>query len=231
MFINKLFDIKGAVAYFTSLSKLEGSEEVDTLEDLVLPKQTHTVNVGEVTAIGERFPETDALITRSDKFAVGVKTADCVPIVLYAPDIRAVAAVHAGWRGTIGGIVDNTVRRLTEIGADSKKMYAAFGPAVCQDCYEVDHELGKRFIDAGFSSCVEWKNDGERPLLDLVAVNTERLLRLGINENFIIKSGLCTKHSVSSSGERLFPSWRAKVGEDRRLITFVRLTENIAPVV
>ena len=79
---------------------------------LVLPQQTHTAHVDICTSPGQTFPDTDALITRDPAIAVGVRTADCQPILLYAPDIRAVAAIHAGWRGTFGRIGSNTVRRL-----------------------------------------------------------------------------------------------------------------------
>lgn len=88
---------------------------------IVTPRQTHTANVAVVTDTAQSYPDTDALVTRRHDIALAVRTADCVPILLHAPDIRAVAAVHAGWKGTVGRIIGNAIRVMTEMGAEPQK--------------------------------------------------------------------------------------------------------------
>ena len=68
--------------------------------NIVLPKQTHSLNVAIVSDGNEILEDTDAIITETPGLPIGVRTADCVPVILYAEDIKAVAAVHAGWKGS-----------------------------------------------------------------------------------------------------------------------------------
>lgn len=184
----------------------------DAIADVpvLLPVQTHSCNVAEVTAPC-LLSDTDAIITRTPGLRIGVRTADCVPVLLYAPDIRAVAAVHAGWRGSLGGIVDNTVRCLAEAGASTQLMHAAFGPCICGGCYEVSLELAEEFRRAGFADCISYRRH-----LDLEAVNRCRLLSLGLQVDNITPKPCCTFETPA------LPSWRREV-TDRRLLTWIML--------
>lgn len=203
------------------------SEIAKVSDGIVTPCQTHTVNVGIVESPDQTFPDTDALITQLPGVKIGVRTADCVPIVLYAPDIKAVAAIHAGWKGTLYGIVANTLQRLFEMGADARKIRAAFGPYICGDCYEVSPELAKEFQRQGFYSAIRCGEttdpltgkamDPERPHIDLGYCNLVRLRRGLVPDDNIIGPAGCTRHS----GE--FPSWRRENGTDKRMITWISL--------
>lgn len=184
---------------------------------LVLPQQTHTANVALCTSADQTFADTDALITRDPTIAVGVRTADCQPILLYAPDIRAVAAVHAGWRGTFGRIGSNTVRRLTALGASPDGIKALLGPSICPECYEVSAELVKQFRDAGFRYLPSPDH------LDLARLNAEDLADAGILLSNITFTHQCTSHATDSSAH-LYPSWRREPGTTTRLISAIRLT-------
>lgn len=184
---------------------------------LVLPQQTHTAHVDICTSVDQTFADTDALITRDPTIAVGVRTADCQPILLYAPDIRAVAAVHAGWRGTFGRIGSNTVRRLRALGADPARMKALLGPSICPECYEVSAELVKQFRDAGFRYLPSPDH------LDLARLNAEDLADAGILLSNITFTHQCTSHATDSSAH-LYPSWRREPGTTTRLISAIRLT-------
>jgi polyphenol oxidase len=85
-------------------------------EQLVFPRQTHSVNVVKLTDfIPDELNDTDALVTNTPQICLCVQTADCVPILLYDPVNHAVAAVHAGWRGTVGQIVKTVVLKLGEL--------------------------------------------------------------------------------------------------------------------
>lgn len=190
------------------------------LEMPVLPVQTHSVNVSIATRRDETFPSTDALITFEKGLPIAVRTADCVPILLFAPDIRAIAAVHAGWKGSLGGIVDNTIDRLIEYGADTSLMSATFGSSVCGECYEVDEDLAERFIIAGFRECVT-RPGGlcKKPHLDLQMVNCRWMLRRGIPAANIHLNTLCTRCATDAGGRHLFNSWRRLPGTPDRNLT------------
>lgn len=184
---------------------------------LVLPQQTHTANVALCTSADQTFADTDALISLDPAIAVGVRTADCQPILLYAPDIRAVAAVHAGWRGTCGRIGSNTVQHLCVLGADPIRMKALLGPSICPGCYEVSAELVVQFREAGFRHLPSPDH------LDLARLNAEDLTDAGIPPANITFTHQCTRHTTDSS-THLYPSWRREPGTTTRLISAIRLT-------
>lgn len=188
---------------------------------LVLPQQTHTAHVDICTSPGQTFADTDALISLDPAIAVGVRTADCQPILLYAPDIRAVAAIHAGWRGTFGRIGSNTVRRLTALGANPAGIKALLGPSICADCYEVSAELVVQFRAAGFRHLPSPDH------LDLARLNAEDLADAGIPLANITFTHQCTRHTTASpesAAPFLYPSWRREPGTTTRLISSIRLT-------
>lgn len=179
-----------------------------------MPQQTHSCNVAVIGRDGVVPPlaDTDAVISQCSGVAVGVRTADCVPVLLYAPDIPAVAAVHAGWRGSLGGIVSGTVGLLTHLGADPARIKAAFGPCICGKCYEVSPELAEDFRRAGFAGCIIGTRN-----LDLVAVNRSRLLDAGLlPANIETSSSLCTRET------NWLPSWR-RCQTDARLVTWIKM--------
>ncbi len=193
----------------------------------VMPDQTHSLNVAVATGPGELFPDTDALVTFVPGLAIGVKTADCVPILIYAPDIEGVAAVHAGWKGSLGGIVNNTLDLLKNYGADLSELIVAFGPSISMAKYEVGQDLADKFIEAGFGNCVFYP-DGEngRPHIDLQGVNKERLLSRGVKlQNIHLHDG-CTYGSVNPDGSYIYRSHRRSGGSPTRNLTAIYLLDN-----
>ena len=183
------------------------------IPDVLLPVQTHSCNVAVIGPEGAIpvLDDTDAVISLRYGLRIGVRTADCVPLLIYCPDIRAVAAIHAGWRGSLGGIVDATLRRLKDLGADLSKAEAAFGPSICGECYEVSHELVDQFADAGFADCmVKYRH------IDLESVNRKQLLAAGVSSEKIQPKACCTFETAS------LPSWRHSP-TDRRLLTWIQL--------
>lgn len=210
---------RGAVGMvFPDDKEMTLPEEADRL---VMPVQTHTANVAVVDKTDESlcktcYKDTDALVTRLKGTAIGVRTADCVPILLHAPDIKAVAAIHAGWRGTLAGIAANAIKIMTDSGADPSLIFAAFGPAICGDCYEVSPELADRFDDTGLGLSVVRRQPG-RPHLDLIAANTIIMRRCGLTHERISGCGICTCQSG------LYPSWRRSPGIADRLVTAICL--------
>lgn len=155
-----IYDLHPHVMAFTAGKGCRGTEPgVDAREGgilmgevcippshLFIPRQMHSVNVCWAEGPGE-VPDTDAVITQVPGLCVAVKTADCIPVLLYDKCLQRVAAVHAGWRGTVGKIVTRT---LQEMRSKGENVYAVIGPGISLDSFEVGDEVYEAFLDAGF---------------------------------------------------------------------------------
>ena len=112
-------------------------------DQLVFPRQMHTATVCCVDTIPEtEISETDALLSDKKGLCLCVQTADCVPILLFDPMKKVVAAVHSGWRGTVSKIVANTIKKMTaDYGTNPADILAAIGPSIGPEVYEVGNEV------------------------------------------------------------------------------------------
>jgi YfiH family protein len=99
----------------------------------------------------EEAPRADAVVTQTPNLAVGVTVADCGPILFADEKARVIAAVHAGWRGALDGVVEAAVLKMEELGARRERICAAIGPLIRQSSYEVGPEFMARFLDADAS--------------------------------------------------------------------------------
>jgi purine-nucleoside/S-methyl-5'-thioadenosine phosphorylase / adenosine deaminase len=188
--------------------------------DLVTPRQIHSDAIHMAATPPESAPQADAVAARAPRLLLGVQTADCVPILLADTRHRAVAAVHAGWRGTLARIAAKTVGRMRmEFGTHPGDIVAALGPAIRRCCYEVGPEVAQAFA-AQFPTAADWFDGpfaqlatGEEPLglpwltmlppghtppqprvlLDLHAANRWQLLDTGVPAAQIAVSDLCTR--------------------------------------
>lgn len=113
---------------------------------LVLPRQTHSDHVAYVSSYG-RPEDTDAVFTDVPGLCLAVKTADCIPVLLYDRCSHSVAAIHAGWRGTVQRIVEKTVCAMGSRGED---LSAIIGPGISLESFEVGDEVYARFLAEGF---------------------------------------------------------------------------------
>ncbi len=115
-------------------------------KNLVLMYQTHSNKVIEINKNNLRKKiKSDAIISRLNNIALGVVTADCVPILLFDFKNKIVGCIHAGWRGAFSNIIRNTVKKIRKINSDCK-IYAAVGPCIGKKNYEVDLKFYKKFI-------------------------------------------------------------------------------------
>lgn len=189
-----------------------------------IPDQTHSCNVAITDGFCRYYPDTDALITFVRDVPIGIKTADCVPILVYAPDKHGIAAIHTGWKGTLGGIVENVMDILEEKGADPTQLKIAFGPSISKEVYEVSQELADSFIEAGFGAYVSSPNGQiEKPHIDLQGVNMERFLRRGVKpENIKLHEG-CSYSSKMKDGSPMYASYRRSGGARARMLTCIML--------
>jgi YfiH family protein len=175
-------------------------------------KQVHSnivVDVIDTSAAGagaDNAVEGDAAITDLPGVILGVLTADCAPILIADREGLAVAAVHAGWRGTAAGIAGATVERLVaRFGTDPEHLVAVIGPHIGACCYEVGEDVAAQIDVAAIVRMPEFP----KPHIDLAAANRAQLARSGIPESQIETSSLCTKcrddlfHSYRRDGKAM----------------------------
>ena len=115
-------------------------------ENLILMYQTHSNKVLEIKKNNlYKKVQSDAMITKMRGVALGVVTADCVPILIYDKNEEIIGCIHAGWRGAFSGIIKKTIFKMKKMGS-SNKIYASVGPCIGKKSYEVDLNFYKRFI-------------------------------------------------------------------------------------
>ena len=180
-------------------------------------RQIHSAEVHLADALGDREREGDALITDRPGLCVGVRTADCVPLLILDTSTHAVAAVHAGWRGTAAAIVTRTLARFTDLyQSRPADLQVAIGPCIRACCYQVSEDVAARF-SAWPSSVVPQANG--KPHIDLAAANRAQLVAAGLDPATIFDSGLCTSCSV----DRFFSFRREPQNPGRMLSSISRL--------
>jgi YfiH family protein len=113
-------------------------------EHLLTCYQIHSAIAVVAEAPWAERPEADAVVSRTPGLVLGALAADCAPVLLADPEARVIAAVHAGWRGALGGVVEAAIGKMASLGARPDRMLAAVGPCIGQGSYEV----GLEFLDA-----------------------------------------------------------------------------------
>ena len=175
-----------------------------TAEQLIVPYQTHSCNV---LTIDEAFmqlssdarhamlQEKDVVITDVLNLCLCVSTADCVPVLLYDSARGVVAAVHAGWRGTVGKIVEHTLQAMREkYGTRAADIYAIIGPCISLEAFEVGMEVYEAFEQIGcdMEQISRWHPEKEKYHIDLPAANRLQLIAEGVPIEQIHDSHICT---------------------------------------
>lgn len=165
------------------------------VERLATAYQVHSDRAAVVEApwpLDDR-PQVDALVTRTPGLALGVLSADCVPLLLADQEARVVAAVHAGWRGALAGICERAIDAMTELGARGESIAAAIGPAIEQPSYEVGPDFPAPFVDQD-SANVRFFAPAPRNghfLFDLKGYVTKRLALAGIGRIACLAADTC----------------------------------------
>ncbi len=171
------------------------------VSDICRSVQTHTTVVEVVGdsdrgrgLTSEKFDHgVDGLVTKEKSLLLSIRTADCVPVLLCDPDSGICAAVHAGWRGTVGGITKNAVEKMVSLGARRGHILAAIGPCIGKECYEVGKELYDEFVSVSSDYSEFFEPVGEKFMLDLNLANIKILSEAGILPENISVADLCTK--------------------------------------
>lgn len=171
-------------------------------QDLVLANQVHKDNI-EVVGIKDKgaiIAKTDGLITKDKGVILGIRTADCCPIIFYEPVAKILGAVHAGWKGTSLEIAGKMIRKIGEMGGMREKIICVIGPHICKKCYDIPKER-HNFFEA------KYLKDG---YLDLTTVNLDQLLKEGIRKENIEILPYCTYHQ----NEQFFSYRKNQKSED-----------------
>lgn len=192
------------------------------LDHLVMPRQTHSTNVriidrdfidADIDVQDAMLEGVDALVCNVPGVCIGVNTADCVPIALADPLHGIIAIVHAGWRGTVAGIVGKTVDTMFKLGADAASINAAMGPSICADCFEVGDEVVREFENAGFDmSLIMHRNASTgKAHINLEEANRQLLISAGLS----VENVSLSKHCSRCENDRYFSARRLGINSGR----------------
>ncbi len=192
-------------------------------QQMVSPKQTHSKNIGIVKSQHDIFNETDALITNIPNICIFVRTADCVPILLFDPIQKAIAAIHSGWKSTIQEISKHTINlMLKEYGTKPEDIVAGIGPSIGPEVYEVGPEVAEKFNQMfGMNHVIKPIANSNKGYLDLWKANKQILIKSGILEHNIEVAEMCTY-----SNPELFYSARRDHGKTGRLATGIMIKQD-----
>ena len=201
------------------------------LGSLVRMRQVHCADVfearsekgvGSPTPFSE-WPQADIAVTDDPSVALSVRAADCVPILLGDRRTGAVAAIHAGWKGTAAGAAMVAVRSLTtRYGTEPENVIAAVGPCIGPCCYVVGPELPAHF--SAHPEASAWFSSRARPHLDLWRATRDQLARAGVPLTQIHVSALCTFDHPA-----LCHSYRRDGARAGRLVAAIRSSPDRTP--
>ena len=172
---------------------------------LLLMYQTHSNNViivNKKNKNSKRF-NSDALITKMKGVALGVVTADCVPIILYDIKNQIIGCIHAGWKGASSGIIENTIKKFKKLNTNNK-IFASVGPCIGKKSYEVDIDFYKKFISKSKKNIVYFaKKNKKKKLFDLRKYVNDKLIRVNVKVNHV-------KHDTFKEKNRFFSYRRSQ---------------------
>jgi YfiH family protein len=157
--------------------------------------QIHSNKVITVTGAFETRLEADGLVTKVPNIVLGILTADCTPVLFSDDNAKVIGAAHAGWKGACGGILENTVLAMQELGAKASNIHAAIGPTIGQASYEVGDDFYERFIGFTPENAKFFipSNRAGHYMFDLPAYVESRLHALGLASVTNVKRDTCAE--------------------------------------
>ena len=223
----KLGDDEQAVR--ENFERMARALEVETA-DMVFAMQTHTANVRKVTNEDRGkgivtpldYQDVDGLITNEPGICMVTTYADCVPLFFVDPVHKAIGLSHSGWRGTVGRIGQVTLQKMhEEYGTEAKDVFAAIGPSICQDCYEVSEDVIEQFKNTFAEhnwDAIFYPKENGKYQLNLWKANEIILTEAGVLKEHMAVTNVCT----NCNSEMLF-SHRATAGKRGSLAAFMAL--------
>jgi YfiH family protein len=195
-----------------------------SIERLAAPRQIHSsraVATDKAFPPNER-PECDALVTKRPGLVLGVLAADCAPIVLCDPHNGVIAAVHAGWRGAVGGVIESTVELMATLGADPGKTAAGVGPCLSQSSFEIGPDVADAVMNATpWAEHLFAPGSGDRQFFDLKRYCLGRLTRLGVAHMDALADDTLTQPDEYFSHRRAVKAGERDCGRNMTAIVLV----------
>jgi YfiH family protein len=192
----------------------------DGAREMVTVRQVHGTRMLQVAAgdsatlirDGRAVEEADGMISAAPGVVLGVQAADCVPVLVADTKQRVVAAFHAGWRGTVAGVVERGIARMrSEFGSDPEDMIGAVGPSIGACCYSVGEEVREQFAAAfGYADKLFEQREGGL-YLDLWQANRRQMVAAGLSAEAVAVVGECSA-CTRVDGRRKYFSHRAERG-------------------
>lgn len=198
------------------------AEAMDVTPDcLVGVHQVHSADVVHVSGPQFDRPKADALVTATPGIALSILTADCQPVLFSDPQAGVIGAAHAGWRGSVDGVLEATLDAMEQLGAKRASVTAVIGPCISQRAYEVGPDFFDSFLADDRENARFFANGtGDRMLFDLPAFGLHRLRSAGVGR------AEWTRHCTYNDPERFFSYRRtthAGEADYGRLISVIRL--------
>lgn len=194
-------------------------------DHLITCYQIHSAHVAEVTAAWDmqHAPEADAMVTATPGIALGILTADCVPVLFADTAAKVIGAAHAGWKGATLGVLEATIEKMCAHGAVRKNIVAAIGPCIRQKSYEVGPEFFARFLQENESNAAFFVPSEERDghfRFDLPGYAALRLKKAGISGTNSLANDTCFEEDAFFSYRRATLRGEASYG---RLVSAIAL--------
>lgn len=206
-------------------------------KDIVCSDQTHTTNVRVVgKADGGRgiirdrgYTDVDGLITNEAGVVLATFYADCVPLYFVDPVHKAIGLSHSGWRGTVGRMGQKTLEAMQDAyGTNPKDVYAAIGPSICQDCYEISADVAEHFYQEFHDVVPKYGTDETNPIIVDKGNGKYQLNLWKTNEIIMLEAGILPEHLAVTNictccNEKLLFSHRASHGKRGNLGAFLMI--------
>ena len=141
--------------------------------------------------------KSDAIVTKIKGIALGVVTADCVPIILFDTHNHIIGCIHAGWKGASSGIIENTIKTFKKLNSKNK-IYAAVGPCIGNQSYEVDMNFYKNFLSKSKKNSIYFRNKNQKKLFNLRKYVNDKLIKLNVKVDNVSKDTFKEKSNFFS---------------------------------
>lgn len=191
---------------------------------IISPRQTHTNNVVVIDEnnLDSELYDVDGIITNIKGIALTIATADCQSIILYDKKNQVIGNIHSGWKGTLNKILSNAVNLMIDkFSSKVEDIIVCIGPSIMGCCFEVDKDVVDMFNNnfTNIDDCIrlgDIKEGKQKYYIDTIKINRKELCKLGILEDNIYLSNVCTKCSSDK-----YYSYRAHGMDSGRNVTLV----------
>lgn len=206
--------------YYKFYGKIKGLET----EEVFLVNQIHSPNVFDLNHRDQLIHkiDADAIITTLPNILIGVLTADCLPILVYDPALKIIAAIHAGWKGAYLGVIENTIQKMQKIyGCSPSHLIAKIGPAIAKDSYEVGQEFYQKWMDLD-PTHEQYFFKKDSIYFDLPKVAFNKLQKLGLKTQNIENSNIDTVYDENYfSYRQSFKMGQKELGRNIGVISII----------